>query len=162
MSALSPEIREKIISYYGRYPNKQAITLPALHMVQEAYNCVSREAINEIADLLDLNPSQIVDTMTFYGFFRDEKHPLGKKRVWVCRSLSCMLRGGDELLAEVCDRLHLRPGQTTPDGEMTLELAECLGACDGAPCILINDELQLKVGVEEVLALAKPQGVIKS
>ncbi|WP_459557493.1 NADH-quinone oxidoreductase subunit NuoE family protein [Lacunimicrobium album] len=162
MSALSPEIREKIISYYGRYPNKQAITLPALHMVQEAYNCVSREAINEIADLLELNPTQIVDTMTFYGFFRDEQHPLGKKRVWVCRSLACMLRGGDELLAEVCDRLHLRPGQTTPDGEMTLELAECLGACDGAPCILINDELQLKVGVEEVLALAKPQGGSKS
>jgi NADH-quinone oxidoreductase subunit E len=65
-----------------------------------------------------------------------------------------MLRGGDQLLSEVCERLHLSPGDTTANGEVTVELAECLGACDGAPCILIDDELKLNVSVEDVLRLA--------
>ncbi len=155
MSVLSEEIRQKIRDHFSRYPNKQAVTLPALHMVQEELKCVPRAAVEEVAELLELAPSQIYDTLSFYGFFRDEDKPVGKKRVWICRSLPCMLRGGDELLAEVCDRLHLSPGETTPDGSMTIELAECLGACDGAPCILIDDELQLRVGVEDVLAIAE-------
>ncbi len=155
MSVISEEIRQKIRDHFSRYPNKQAVTLPALHMVQEELKCVPRAAVEEVAELLELAPSQIYDTLSFYGFFRDEDKPVGKKRVWICRSLPCMLRGGDELLAEVCDRLHLSPGETTPDGSMTIELAECLGACDGAPCILIDDELQLRVGVEDVLAIAE-------
>lgn len=155
MSVLSEEIRQKIRDHFGRYPNKQAVTLPALHMVQKELKCVPREAVEEIAELLELSPAQVYDTLSFYGFFRDQEKPVGKKRVWICRSLPCMLRGGDELLAEICDRLHIAPGDTTPDGELTIELAECLGACDGAPCMLIEDELQLRVGVEDVLAMAE-------
>jgi NADH-quinone oxidoreductase subunit E len=155
MSAISEAAKQKIRDHFSRYPSKQAVTLPALHIVQQEQGFVSRAAIKEIADLLELSPAQIVDTMTFYGFFKDEQHPLGKRRIWVCRSLSCMLRGGDELLAEVCDRLHVQPGQTTPDGKATIELAECLGACDGAPCILIDDELQLNATVDDVVALAE-------
>ncbi|MFO0922768.1 MAG: NAD(P)H-dependent oxidoreductase subunit E [Pirellulales bacterium] len=155
MSVLSEEIRQKIRDHFGRYPNKQAVTLPALHMVQKELKCVPREAVEEIAELLELSPAQVYDTLSFYGFFRDQEKPVGKKRVWICRSLPCMLRGGDELLAEVCDRLHIAPGDTTSDGELTIELAECLGACDGAPCMLIEDELQLRVGVEDVLAMAE-------
>lgn len=155
MSAISEAAKQKIRDHFSRYPSKQAVTLPALHIVQQEQGFVSRGAIKEIAELLELSPAQIIDTMTFYGFFKDEQHPLGKRRIWVCRSLSCMLRGGDELLAEVCDRLHVQPGQTTPDGKATIELAECLGACDGAPCILIDDELQLNATVEDVVALAE-------
>lgn len=155
MSALSEEIKQKIREHFGKYPLKQAVTLPALHMVQQANRCVSHEAIEEVAELLELAPSQIYDTLSFYGFFRDENNPLGKKRVWICRSLPCMLRGGDQLLVDVCDRLKLSPGETTADGQLTIELAECLGACDGAPCMLIDDELQLRVGVEDVIALAE-------
>jgi NADH-quinone oxidoreductase subunit E len=155
MSALSESAKQQIRDHFSRYPNKQAVTLPALHIVQQEQGCVSREAIKEIAEMLELAPAQVVDTLSFYGFFKDENHALGKRRIWVCRSLSCMLRGGDELLAEVCDRLHLQPGQNTPDGSATIELAECLGACDGAPCILINDELQLNVTADQVVALAE-------
>jgi NADH-quinone oxidoreductase subunit E len=124
-------------------------------MVQQELKCVPREAIVEIAELLDLAPAQIYDTLSFYGFFRDEEKPLGKRRVWVCRSLPCMLRGGDQLLADVCEKLHLSPGDTTPNGEVTIELAECLGACDGAPCILIDDELRLNVSVNDIIQLAE-------
>jgi NADH-quinone oxidoreductase subunit E len=61
-----------------------------------------------------------------------------------------MLRGGEELLAELCQRWGIQPGQTTADGEVTLELAECLGACDGAPCMLVDDELTLRVTADDV------------
>ncbi len=114
MSALSESAKQQIREHFSRYPSKQAVTLPALHIVQQEQGCVSRAAIAEIAELLELSPAQITDTLSFYGFFKDEQHTLGKKRIWVCRSLACALRGGDELLAEVCDRLHVNPGENTP------------------------------------------------
>jgi NADH-quinone oxidoreductase subunit E len=140
MPFLSDELRRQILAYLPRYPSKQAVTLPALHLVHDALRCVPREAIREIADLLDLSPAQVHDTMTFYQFFREEEAPLGKTRLWVCRSLACALRGSDELLGHMCRQLHLQPGGTTADGKVTLEFAECLGACEGAPAVMVNDE----------------------
>src|SRR5438874_464979 len=140
MSFLSEEIRQRIQAYLPRYPSKQAVTLPALHIVQDEVRHVPLEAIRGIADLLDLSPAEVHDTMSFYGFFRSEKDSLGKTRLWVCRSLACMLRGGEELLAALSQKLGIKPGETTADGKITLEFAECIGACDGAPCVLLNDE----------------------
>src|SRR5262249_16230480 len=77
-------------------------------------------AIREIADMLDLSPAEVHDAMSFYGFFREEKNPLGQTRLWVCRSLACMLRGGGELLANLCGKLHVQPGDTTEDAQTTL------------------------------------------
>ena len=139
MSVLSEEIKERIRAYLPRYPSKQAVTLPALHVVQDALRCVPLEAIKEIADLLDLSPAEVHDTMTFYGFFRTEENPLGRTRLWVCRGLACALRGGEELLEDVCQRLSVRPGQTSADGRITVEFAECIGVCEGAPAVLIYD-----------------------
>jgi NADH-quinone oxidoreductase subunit E len=155
MAILSPELKDKIKSYIPRYPNKQAVTLPALHMVQDALRCVPNEAVREIADLLDLAPAEVYDTMTFYGFFREDHNKLGRNRLWVCRSLACNLRGADDLLAHFCDKLHLAPGETTRDGKITLEFAECIGACEGAPCVLINDEHELDVTPDKADALIK-------
>ncbi len=153
MSVLSDEQRQRILDYLPRYPRKQAATLPALHIVHDELRCVPLEAVREIADLLDLSPAEVNDTMTFYGFFRGEQKPLGKTRLWVCRSLPCMLRGGEELLADLCDKLQVQPGGTTADGKISLEFAECIGACEGAPCVLINDEHRLNVTPEKVDAL---------
>jgi len=150
MSALSEELKQQILAYLPRYPSKQAVTLPALHLVHDALRCVPPEAIREIAELLDLSPAEVHDTMSFYGFFRDKKNPLGQTRVWVCRSLPCMLRGADELLARMCDKLGVRPGDTTPDGTISLEFAECIGACEGAPCILVNDEHRMNITADQV------------
>jgi NADH-quinone oxidoreductase subunit E len=140
MSVLTQQMRGQIVELMPRYPHKQAVTLPALHVVQDELRCVPLPAIKEIAELLELNPAQVQDTLSFYGFFRYEERPLGKHRLWVCRSLSCMLRGGEELLAELCKRLNVRPGETTSDGNVTIEFAECLGMCEGAPCVLLDDE----------------------
>lgn len=150
MSILSEDLKQKIRAYFPRYPRKQAVTLPALHLVHDELRCVPLEAIREIADLLDLSPAEVHDTMSFYGIFRDEKSPLGKTRLWVCRSLACMIRGGDELLADLSKKLDVKPGGTTADGKISLEFAECIGACEGAPCVLINDEQRLNVTPERV------------
>jgi NADH-quinone oxidoreductase subunit E len=153
MSVLPQEIRQQIQAYLHRYPSKQAVTLPALHIVQDHLRCVPLEAIREIADMLDLSPAEVHDTMSFYGFFRDADAKLGKTRLWVCRSLACMLRGGEDLLGTICQKLHLKPGETTADGKITVEFAECIGACEGAPCVLIDDIARLNVTPERVDAL---------
>ena len=70
--------------------------------------------------------------------------------MWVCRSLTCMLRGGEELLTDLSKKLGVGPGGTTADGKITLEFAECIGACEGAPCVLINDEHRMNVTPDKV------------
>ena len=149
MPCLTPELRRQIEAFLPRYPSKQAVTLPALHIVHDALRCVPTEAVREIADLLDLAPAEVADTMTFYGIFRTEDDKIGRTRVWVCRSLACMLRGGYELLQHMSHTLGVPPGGTTPDGKITLEFAECVGACEGAPCLLVNDEHEHNVTNEK-------------
>src|SRR5262245_63618545 len=107
MAVLSDALKDRIRSYLPRYPSKQAVTLPALHLVHDEMRYVPQEAIREIADLLDLSPAEVHDTMSFYNFFREsEQEKLGRTRLWVCRSLACMLRGGEELLDDVCKKLN--------------------------------------------------------
>jgi NADH-quinone oxidoreductase subunit E len=154
MGVLSEEIKQQIRAYFPRYPNKQAVTLPALHLVHDTMRYVPLEAIREIAELLDLSPAEVHDTMSFYNFFRErEDNKLGRTRLWVCRSLACMLRGGEELLADLCKKLDTVPGSVTKDGKISLEFAECIGACEGAPCVLINDDYRLDVTPDKVDAL---------
>ena len=153
MPALSPELREKIKAYIPKYPRKQAVTLPALHLVHDELRTVSNEAVVEIAELLDLHPSEVSDTMTFYAFFKGEGEKLGTTRFWVCRGLACMLRGAYELIEHCEDKLGVRCGHTTPDGKITLEFAECIGACDGAPACLVNDVHAMNVTPEKADAL---------
>jgi NADH-quinone oxidoreductase subunit E len=153
MSVLSDELRQKIEAYLPRYPSKQAVTLPALHLVQDEMRCVPLEAIREIAKLLDLSPAEVHDTMSFYGIFRDAEHPLGRTRLWVCRGLACALREGEEVLADVCQKLKVQPGGTSADGKITVEFAECIGVCEGAPAVLIDDVGRPNVTRDRVDAL---------
>ncbi len=134
---LSESIREKIRAYIPRYPSKRAVTLPALHIVHEHFRCVPFQAMAEIAEILEVAPAEVHDTMSFYGFF--PQAPLGDVRVWICRSISCMLTGGEEMLDHACDKLKVTSGETTEDGKITVEFAECLGICDFAPAALADD-----------------------
>jgi NADH-quinone oxidoreductase subunit E len=142
---LSDQIRERIKAYIPRYPSKQAVTLPALHIVHDELRCVPTEAVREIAELLDLAPAEVYDAMSFYQFFRGEDDKLGKTRLWVCRTLACALRGADDLLEHCSKKLGVSVGGTTADGKITLEFAECIGACEGAPAVLVNDEHVMQV-----------------
>ncbi|MBI5760655.1 MAG: NAD(P)H-dependent oxidoreductase subunit E [Planctomycetales bacterium] len=157
-SVLTAEMRAKIEALFPRYPTKQAVTLPALHIVNEALRCVPMDAIPEIAAMLELSPAQVYDTLSFYGFFKHE--PGGQVRAWVCRSISCALRGGEEVLDSLAHKLCVKPGETTADGKITLEFGECLGLCDFAPAMLANEKVYKNMSVEqvdEVVALLKSQ-----
>ena len=145
---LTDEMIAEIEAHIPRYPSKQAVTLPALHIVNNALRHVPMQAVIEIAELLELAPSQVQDTLTFYGFFKQDK-PHGKTRAWVCRSISCSLRGGEEILDHMCDKLGIHVGETTGDGMLTVELAECLGACEFAPCMLAGDTLHKDMTIEK-------------
>ena len=153
MPVLSESIRKQIAELIPRYPRKQAVTLPALHLVHDEYRTVSNEALVEIAELLDLHPAEVHDTMSFYQFFKTEGEKLGQNRFWVCRGLACMLRGAYELIEHCEHKLGVHCGQTTPDGKITLEFAECIGACDGAPACLKNDEHLMNVSTDKAETL---------
>jgi NADH-quinone oxidoreductase subunit E len=137
---LTDEMIAAIKAYFPRYPTRQAVTLPALHIVNERLRYVPIAAVVEIAELLGLAPAEVQDTLSFYGFFKQDA-PHGRTRAWVCRSISCALRGGEQVLDHVCHRLGIEPGETTADGGVTVEFAECLGACDFAPCMLAGNTL---------------------
>jgi len=137
---LTAEMIDAIKAFFPRYPSRQAVTLPALHIVNDKLRCVPRQAVVEIAELLGLAPAQVQDTLTFYGYFKQDQ-PHGRCRLWVCRSISCALRGADELLDHLSHTLGVAPGETTKDGRITLEYAECLGACEHAPCMLADSLL---------------------
>ena len=145
---LTPQMRAEIEAFFPRYPTKQAVTLPALHIVNEHLRHVPMAVIPELAELLELSPAQVYDTLSFYGYFRDQ--PCGKVRAWVCRSISCALRGGEEVLSALSDKLGVHPGETTADGKITLEFGECLGLCDFAPAMLANSQVYMNMTVEKV------------
>ena len=145
MGVLTEDLKNRIRAYIPRYPSKQAVTLPALHIVQDELRCVPTEAVREIADLLDLAPAEVYDAMSFYQFFRSEDDKLGKTRLWVCRTLACAIRGAEDLLEHCSKKLGVPVGGTTEDGKITLEFAECIGACEGAPALLVNDEHVMNV-----------------
>src|SRR5262245_52651345 len=149
MGVLTEDLKNRIRAYIPRYPSKQAVTLPALHIVQYELRCVPTEAVREISDLLDLAPAEVYDAMSFYQFFRSEDDKLGTTRLWVCRTLACALRGADDLLEHCSKKLGVPVGGTTTDGKITLEFAECIGACEGAPAVLVNDEHVMNVTPEK-------------
>ncbi len=119
---LTDEMVDEVKALFPRYPTRRAVTLPALHIVNHYLRHVPLQGVVEIARLLELAPAEVQDTLTFYGFFKQDE-PHGETRAWVCRSISCFLRGGEDVLDHMCQRLNIQPGETTTDGKLTLEYA---------------------------------------
>lgn len=136
---LSNETRQSIIELQKLYPEKRSALIPALHLAQAEKGYLPREIQNEVAELFDLDPSEVNAVVTFYDMFFEE--PVGKHLIHVCKNASCMLRGADELLRNLCQKLHVESGHTTSDGEFTLIPSECLAACDRAPMMLVDDQV---------------------
>lgn len=145
---LTEAVREKIRSFFPRYETKRAVLLPALHVMQDAIGHIPWQAMKEVAELLEIHPSDVIDTISFYTHFWT--HDKGKKVITVCRSLSCEVMGGAALLDELKRRLGVEEHQTTPDGKYSLVTEECLAGCDYAPCLLINEKLHKQVRPEQV------------
>lgn len=152
-AVLTEAVREKIRSFFPRYETRRAALLPALHVVQDALGRVSPQAMKEVAELLDMPPSAVLDTLSFYTHFWE--HAKGRKVIVVCRSLSCQLMGADAVLQAFKDALHIDEHGTTPDGEYSLVTEECLAGCDHAPCVLVNERMYRRVKPVDVPALLR-------
>ena len=136
---LNENIKRSILECQKLYPEKRSALIPALHMAQSQEGYLPHEIQVEVANLFDLDPNEVHSIVTFYDMFFDK--PVGKHLVHVCKNVSCMLRGSDQLLEKVCHKLNVNPGETTTDGEFTVLASECLGACDRAPMMLIDSEV---------------------
>jgi NADH-quinone oxidoreductase subunit E len=146
---LSEEHERELTGILARYPNKMAACIPALHLCQNANgNWLSPDAIQFVAERLELSPAHVKGVVTFYSLFNE--HPPGKHQVWVCRTLSCALRGSDEILAHCQKRLGVGVGQTTADGKFTLRTAECLASCGTAPMMQIDKTYYEQLTPEKV------------
>ena len=135
---LTEAIRQEITGYFPHYPDKRSAILPALHIVQRAQGHVSEAAMRDVAAMLDLTPVQVYDVVTFYKMLR--LRPSGRYLIQVCHSLSCALRGAEQLVHHLEERLGIKTGQTTPDGLFTLTTVECLASCGTAPACQLNDD----------------------
>ncbi|MBP7936707.1 MAG: NAD(P)H-dependent oxidoreductase subunit E [Phycisphaerae bacterium] len=153
---LSEAVKEKIRAFFDRYPTRQAALLPALHIAQEAAGCVSLQVMKEVAELLGLAPSQVMDTASFYTHFWP--HARGRKVIVLCRSLSCELMGGRVVADAVRRELGIDEHETTPDGQYSFITEECLGACEHGPCMLINERLHPRLTAEQIPAILKDPG----
>ncbi len=135
---LTPEIRKKADQICADYPVKRAATLPVMRLVQEYYGAISQEAELELAEYFNIPPADIRELMTFYTLFYSK--PKGKCHIQICRTLSCALRGAEDLVHYLEDKLGIKTGETTADGQFSLDHVECLGACEIAPMAQINKE----------------------
>jgi NADH-quinone oxidoreductase E subunit len=136
--ALSPESRKRIEDLVRRYPKKEAALLPVLHVIQREKGFISPDAERWVAARFGIPPLQVEEVLSFYTLLR--RKPAGKYVIQVCRNISCFLAGSEDIIRYLEARLGIRAGETTADGRYTLETVECLGNCDHAPCLMINDD----------------------
>ncbi len=122
----------------ARYPRTKSALIPLLHLAQEQDGYVADDAMEHIAELLGITPAEVLGTCSFYEMFKRE--PVGRYLVNICTNISCQIMGGEELLAHAQDQLGVNSGGTTPDGMFTVIEFECLGACDRAPVVMVNNE----------------------
>lgn len=145
---LSAATKEKIKSFFPRYPSKRAVLIPALHIAQDEVGYCSIRAMREIAEILEIPPAAVLDVVSFYTHFWT--HPRGKKVLMLCRSLTCQLLGADKLQDAIEKRLGIGEHETTDDGEFSFMTEECLAQCDHAPCLYVNEKIHHCVKVEDL------------
>ncbi|MEM8783267.1 MAG: NADH-quinone oxidoreductase subunit NuoE [Planctomycetota bacterium] len=137
---LTDEIKKHLDETYAhRYPTRRAMSMPLLHEIQEHYGWLPYQALEEGAAFLDIKPSELLDTATFYEEYFTQ--PRGKHTVWVCQSVSCEVMNEAAITQAIADKLGVQPGETTDDDKFTFMKVECIGACGGAPCMLVDEEL---------------------
>ena len=135
----TPAHRARFDEIIKRYPpdRKRSAVLPALYLVQQQLGYVTATAMRYVAGLLEITPADVEDVVSFYTMFYTK--PVGTFVLQVCRTLSCALNGAERVTEEIASTLGIAPGQTDPSGTFTLVEVECLGACDRAPVVMVND-----------------------
>ncbi len=145
---LSEKTIQSILDLQKLYPEKRSALIPALHLAQREVGYLPLETQHEIAKLFEIDPNEVNGVVTFYDMFFEE--PVGKHLIHVCKNVSCMLHGADGLLTKLCDKLQIKAGETSADGEFTVLPAECLAACNRAPMMLVDDKVVGPVQVDDL------------
>jgi NADH-quinone oxidoreductase subunit E len=136
---LAEKYKEEIDQILKKYPpeQKRAAVLPLLYLAQREDGAITQAAVAEIAELLDMDQTQVGGLIGFYTLLHDQ--PEGKIRVQICTDLPCALRGAEEFAKKLCENLGVRIGETTEDGFITVEEVMCLAACDRAPMFQVQE-----------------------
>ena len=142
------DLAERINLIIDKHETKRSSLIPVLREVQNHYGWLSNSSMEEISRILDLPPSNIQNVATFYTMFFTK--PKGDHVIWVCRTLSCALRGAEHVEHYLCNKLNIETGETTKNGKITLMEAECLASCGTAPVMLVDDTLHENLTQDKV------------
>jgi len=137
-------------TYQGR---ERENLLVLLKRAQSRFGCVPEELIDEVAQSLNIPLSEVYGVATFYSFLSTK--PLGRNVIRICQSLPCYLKNSQMIIRSMEDRIGIRPGETTPDGRFSFELANCIGACDKAPAMLINSDVHVNLTPRKISQILK-------
>lgn len=150
---LTSDETTEILEELNHYEQKEAASVEALLVVQRHRGWVPDEALQDVAAMLDMTAEDLDSVATFYNLIF--RRPVGRHVILVCDTVSCWVMGYEEILAQIGERLGIDLGQTTADGRFTLLTIPCLGACDRAPAMMIDDDLHgpvLAEALDEILA----------
>jgi len=142
----SPKLEEKLSRLAEHYPTRRSTLVPMLLFVQDEYGFLSKEIIAEVAARIGLTVLEVESTLSYYSMLR--KKPAGRHHLQICTNISCLLRGGEEMLEQARKKLGISPGEVTPDGLFSLEEVECIGACSWAPALQVNYDYHLDLTPE--------------
>jgi NADH-quinone oxidoreductase subunit E len=145
---LNQQEKEEIQKEIGLYPYAQAACIDALKIVQHHRGWISHEAVADIAGELKMSTEEVDSIATFYT--RIYRKPVGRNIILICDSISCMVMGYESVYQYISKKLSIRFGETTPDGRYTLLPISCLGDCDHAPALMINDDLHNNIGLNTI------------
>jgi NADH-quinone oxidoreductase subunit E len=145
---LSPTEIQEIMTELTHYEDKTAVSIEALKIVQKHRRWVCDEALIAVAELLDISPAQLEGVATFYNLIY--RQPVGKTVVHICNSVTCWMLGSDQLSERLCKQLRVEWGEISVDGEYTILPIVCLGACDHAPVVMIENELLLDMTADTI------------
>ncbi len=138
MKLLAEKYSDEVQTILAKYPpdQKRSAVMPLLYLAQREQGFVSYHSIQEIAEIVEISTTEVGSIIGFYTLYHDQ--PGGKYRIQVCTDLPCALRGAEQFLEELCDKLGIQAGETTPDGLITVEHVMCLAACDRAPMFQVQ------------------------
>lgn len=131
------ETKDEFEAIAARYPVRRAALLPALWLAQREFGWLSTDAMKAVAQVVGCSPAQVLETATFYTMYHKEK--AGKYHLQVCQTISCLLNGSEEIKKAIEQKLSLKPGGVTPDGQFSYQPVECLAGCHNGPCMRVND-----------------------
>jgi NADH-quinone oxidoreductase subunit E len=143
---------EAILAKYPEGRSRSAV-MPLLFLAQREYGHITREAIAEVGDLLQLTTTEVGALIGFYTLFHDQ--PGGRYRIQICTDLPCALRGAERFAEDLCQNLGIRLGETSPDGAVTIEAVMCLAACDKAPMFQVQGPDGIHYHEQQTLESAK-------